>query len=64
MQDTAQKIQFANRQIGTLEYQKQLADLTKKGVTAMDPKTQHYEAVGRLFILKDTKEILKSLDNR
>lgn len=61
MTDTAQKLKLADMQIEGLKKSKIHTELTVQEIKSMPPKTNTYESVGRMFILRDMPEITQDL---
>ncbi|XP_065051458.1 prefoldin subunit 1-like [Rhopilema esculentum] len=61
---TTAQVKVAEAQIIQLKRSIQHAQLTEYEVTQLPEETKAYESVGRMFILRSTKEVKRNLENR
>ncbi|XP_069673113.1 prefoldin subunit 1 [Periplaneta americana] len=64
MLETTHKLKLADVQIDNLKRSMQHAQLTEKEISSLDPGTNTYESVGRMFILTDIPEVCKHLQTK
>nr|CAG4642232.1 EOG090X0LK7 [Eurycercus lamellatus] len=64
MVETSQKLKLADIQIETLKRSMTHAQLTDKEISQLPIETKTYESVGRMFVLKDSTETRKNLENK
>lgn len=64
MVETSQKLKLADMQIETLKRNMIHAQLTDKEISQLPADTKTYESVGRMFVLKESTEARKNLENK
>ena len=64
MVETSQKLKLADIQIETLKRSMTHAQLTDKEIGQLPVDINTYESLGRMFLLKDSTEARKNLENK
>ncbi|KAK5642041.1 hypothetical protein RI129_008208 [Pyrocoelia pectoralis] len=62
--ETAQQLKLADLQIENLKRNKQHAALTEREISDLDPTTNTYDSIGRMFMLAPLNEIKKNLKKK
>jgi len=64
MIETSEQLRIADLQIEGLKRNKQHAEITEREISSLDPKTNTYESVGRMFVLADIADVKVNLKKR
>ncbi|KAG0233743.1 Prefoldin [Mortierella sp. GBAus27b] len=64
LQEATRMVSSVQAQIQTREREKRLAELTNKELSALQPDTVTYKAVGKMFIQEPLKDMTKELSDR
>ncbi|KAF9355334.1 hypothetical protein BGX34_010535 [Mortierella sp. NVP85] len=64
LQEATRMVATVQAQIQTREREKRLAELTNKELSALQPDTVTYKAVGKMFIQEPLKDLTKELSGR
>jgi len=64
MVDTSQKLKLADMQIETHKRSMTHAQLTEKEIIQLPLEVNTYESLGRMFVMKESAETRKNLENK
>nr|CAG4652357.1 EOG090X0LK7 [Triops cancriformis] len=64
MIETSQKLRLSDIQIESFKRSIARSQLTDQELSALPAETHMYESVGRMFVLKDAKNIRNNIENR
>nr|CAG4650666.1 EOG090X0LK7 [Sida crystallina] len=64
MVETSQKLKLSDIQIDSLKRNIAHAQLTEKEISLLPSETKTYESLGRMFVLQESTNVRKNLENK